>query len=66
MTNTERQQLKPGDQVLVQMDDGRLKQFAVKYPPWQLGHGDWVIGLQGYSGGYLLSRVQGRAEAAKD
>jgi hypothetical protein len=30
-----------------------------KAEPWQLGHGVWVIGLKGISGGYDLSRVTG-------
>lgn len=49
--------LKVGDKVLVRMDDGNLKEFVVKYDPWQLGHGEWVVGLKGIAGGYLLSRV---------
>lgn len=50
--------LVPGDRVEVLMDQGDVKEFAVKYEPWQLGHGVWVIGLEGRAGGYKLTRVQ--------
>lgn len=49
--------LLPGDSVIVRDDDGMEKPWIVKYAPWQLGHGEWVIGLKGKAGGYLLSRV---------
>lgn len=51
-------ELRPGDRVEVLMDQGDVKDFAVKYEPWQLGHGVWVIGLEGRAGGYQLTRVQ--------
>lgn len=57
MTNEERLALKPGDRVIVQMDDGREVPFTVKYGVWQLGHGAWVVGLLGMVGGYDLERV---------
>jgi hypothetical protein len=57
MNDAQRRALKPGDVVAVRMDDGTYKQCTVKYAPWQLGHGEWVIGLQGIAGGYRLSRV---------
>lgn len=59
----DRLKLIPGDRVIVLMDDGELKEFDVKYPPWQLGHGAWVIGLVGRSGGYSLERVQSKVAA---
>lgn len=46
-----------GDTVMVRMDDGTEKEFTVKYKPWMLGHGKWVIGLRGILGGYDLDRV---------
>lgn len=50
--------LNPGDRV-IQMDDlGESHERIVKYSPWQLDHGTWVIGLRGISGGYALSRCQ--------
>ena len=60
MTHQEKILLKPGDEVIVRDDDGREGAWVVKYAPWQLGHGDWVIGLQGKSGGYDLERVVAR------
>lgn len=61
MTDEDRKTLKLGDRVHVLMDDDQTQEFTVKYAPWQLGHGEWVIGLKGIVGGYLLSRVVGRA-----
>lgn len=49
--------LAPGDRVAVVMDQGEEREFTVRSEPWQLGHGTWVIGLEGRSGGYMLSRV---------
>lgn len=49
--------LKPGDAVDVTLDDGRTERRSVKYAPWQLGDGRWVVGLSGISGGYDLGRV---------
>jgi hypothetical protein len=57
MTDTERQGLIPGDEVAYLDDTGREWFATVKYAPWKLGHGEWVIGLDGIAGGYLLSRV---------
>jgi hypothetical protein len=63
MTDTERLALVEGDRVMVRDDQGTEKEFVVKYPPWQLGHGEWVIGLHGKAGGYLLGRVVRKVEA---
>lgn len=57
-----RRLLRPGDRVVVRMDHGHPVGddiYTVKHEPWQLGHGAWVIGLEGISGGYDLSRVVG-------
>jgi hypothetical protein len=51
--------LRPGDRVSVELDSGEIREFVVKYSPWQLGHGTWVIGLEGIAGGYALDRVRG-------
>lgn len=56
--------LKPGDPVDVLRDDKRIEQRTVKYEPWQLGDGTWVVGVAGISGGYALCRVTPRKEAA--
>jgi hypothetical protein len=49
--------LRPGDRVLVRKDNGKLEEHRVRHRPWRLGHGTWVVGLDGISGGYALSRV---------
>lgn len=58
LNDRERLMLEPGDVVEVRQDDGTLKEFKVKYSPWQVGHGTWVIGLVGVAGGYSLARVE--------
>ena len=49
--------LRPGDTVRVRDDDGNEADYVVKKSPWLLGHGKWVVGLTGISGGYSLHRV---------
>lgn len=65
ISDADRQRLKPGDRVLVTDDKGREAEYLVKAAPWQLGHGAWVIGLAGISGGYSLARVVRLIEAAE-
>ena len=55
--------LKVGDHVIVQWDSGELMIMIVSQEPWQLGDGEWVVGLGGFRGGYLLSRVKGKLGA---
>jgi hypothetical protein len=57
VTDGERRLLKPGDRVVLRGDDGREGEYVVKHAPWQLGHGEWVIGLFGLTGGWLLGRI---------
>jgi hypothetical protein len=45
-----------GDLLDVTRDDGRVERRRVKYRPWQLGHGEWLVGVEGISGGYALAR----------
>lgn len=52
--------LKPGEWVRLRDDLGNEADYEVKYAPWQLGHGEWVVGVNGITGGYALSRVVGR------
>lgn len=61
MSDADRMALKPGDRVLVlvRTDAGTVLEFEVKFAPWVLGGGTWVVGLAGIAGGYLLSRVEG-------
>lgn len=62
LTVEQRRTLQVGDRVVVRMDHvypvGDMV-YEVKYAPWQLGHGEWVIGLKGITGGYALDRVTG-------
>jgi hypothetical protein len=51
-----------GTDVVIRMDDGKLVHSRVKYAPWQLGHGQWVVGIEGMAGGIRLDRVQRREE----
>lgn len=50
--------LKSGDLVTVTRDDGRKEIRVVRMAPWKLGHGEWVIGLEGITGGFLLTRCK--------
>jgi hypothetical protein len=50
--------LRPGDIVIVTRDDGDEEMRVVRMSPWQLGHGEWVVGLSGISGGFLLNRCK--------
>lgn len=63
MTDADRKRLVPGDRVLVRTDGGQTVEYGVKSAPWQLGHGEWVVGLEGIAGGYLLGRVVAKLEA---
>lgn len=58
MTQLERLGITDGDRVIVEDDSGATAEYVVKSSPWQLGHGAWVIGLVGISGGYDLNRVR--------
>lgn len=64
MTHDERLTLCPGDRVLVRTDSGAELTYRVKYRPWQLGAGTWVVGLEGIAGGYALERVVAVLERA--
>lgn len=60
LTEAERQRLRVGDEVAVQMDSGDVRRFAVRTAPWRV-HGDlWLVGLEGIPGGYDLARVRGK------
>jgi hypothetical protein len=52
--------LKTGDPVNLLDDFGNTKETIARSEPWQLGHGDWVIKVEGVSGGYDLSRITPR------
>lgn len=62
LTHEMRMGLREGDEVVVRMDHGHPigdDIYRVRCKPWQLGHGAWVVGLDGISGGYALDRVVG-------
>ena len=50
--------LKPGDTVDYINDDGKAERRKVRSEPWQLGHGEWVIKLDGRTGGVMLTRCK--------
>lgn len=56
-THAERLKLKRGQVVAVGTDQQGLRVYRVRHEPWQLGHGAWVLGLEGVDGGYDLTRV---------
>lgn len=47
-----------GDMMEVLRDDGAKDRRVVQIRPWRLGHGAWLVGLSGISGGYALSRCR--------
>lgn len=51
-------QLPVGTAVIVRLDDGGLWHTRTRSLPWQLGHGQWVVALEGKAGGYDLTRVR--------
>lgn len=51
-------QLPSGTSVIVIRDDGAEWHTKTRSEPWQLGHGQWVVALEGKAGGYDLSRVR--------
>jgi hypothetical protein len=50
-------QLRNGQKVEVTKDDGSLFVTTTRSEPWELGGGQWVINLDGISGGFSVSRV---------
>lgn len=50
--------IRSGDPVIYRNDLGENIGSVATSESWQLGHGDWVIKLEGVSGGYDLSRVR--------
>jgi hypothetical protein len=56
--------IRTGDNVQVTMDDKTVRATRAASDPWQLGHGAWVIKLDGISGGYDLSRCKKVGQAA--
>lgn len=53
-----------GTPVNVRKDNGDIFETKTRSEPWQLGHGDWVVSVEGISGGYDLERVSIREAVA--
>lgn len=49
--------LPSGSTVTVRLDNGNIVITTTRSEPWQLGHGTWVVSLEGRAGGYALDRV---------
>lgn len=47
-----------GTPVIVTKDDGSEFRTYTRSAPWQLGHGAWVVSVDGISGGYDLERIR--------
>ena len=47
-----------GQLVDVKLDTGETHRTKVKRQPWQIASGQWLVGLQGFKGGYSLMRVR--------
>lgn len=54
---SERINMPVGSEVIVTLDDGSTQTTFTRSEPWMLGHGDYVVLLDGFVGGYLLTRV---------
>lgn len=51
-------EIKDGMEVIVTLDDSTEFRTKTRSDPWELGHGAWVVLLDGIAGGYLLNRVK--------
>jgi hypothetical protein len=50
--------LPEGTSVLLTLDDGSKIATRTRSLPWQLGHGAWVVLVEGKTGGWALERVE--------
>jgi hypothetical protein len=57
--------LPEGTAVSVLLDNGETWHTKTRSMPWQLGHGQWVVALEGKAGGYALDRVKPIAEEGR-
>jgi len=55
-----RQINKIGMDVWREDDDGHMIPTKTRSLPWQLGHGRWVVAVEGIAGGYDLLRITPR------
>lgn len=54
--------LTEGSSVFVLDDLGKLWSTKTRSAPWKLGHGTWVVLLEGRTGGYDVGRIFLRQE----
>ncbi len=47
-----------GMPVIVTRDNGQEEHSRLTQLPWTLGHGGWVAGVEGISGGYDAARIR--------
>lgn len=47
-----------GTRVAVRLDSGHTLITTTRSLPWQLGHGQWVVSLQGITGGFDCERIK--------
>lgn len=47
-----------GMAVIVTRDNGQTEHTRLSSLPWTLGHGAWVAGVEGISGGYDCARIR--------
>lgn len=47
-----------GTPCLVTRDDGSILHSVTRSDPWELGSGQWVVRVEGISGGYAVERVR--------
>ena len=50
--------LPEGTAVMLLLDAGSKVATKTRSKPWQLGHGAWVVLVEGKSGGWDLNRVK--------
>lgn len=46
-----------GTLVQVRLDNGNVIITNTRSEPWKVGHGAWVVAIEGRAGGYSLNRV---------
>jgi hypothetical protein len=58
-----------GQEVDLVLDNGAKMRTRTRSEPWQLGHGAWVVMVEGKTGGWALERVlpvEGRGAESGD
>lgn len=55
-----------GTAVRIAEDDGSVTHTKTRSLPWQLGHGAWVVLVEGRAGGYSCERMSVDKEQSDD